>query len=147
MMDPFHGKLNGMGTSNDQVRIRLDGDTGDILVGGNGHGGDIVLVDDAGKARIRLDAGGAEPVPVSQPGAPKTGTVVNVETSTDTVLLSGATGTIRAGGNGQTGTLELKGPSGANGVTLSGAGRLTLQPPPISTPSPMSSSISLDGGN
>jgi hypothetical protein len=147
-MDPFHGKLNGMGTSKDEVRICLDGDTGDILVGGHGHGGDIVLVDDAGIPRIRLDAGGAEPAtPIAQPGTPSTGASGRVETSTDTVFLSGATGAIRAGGNNQTGTLELKGPSGGSGITMSGAGRLTLQPTPNSTLIPLASSITVDGGD
>src|SRR5262245_34653773 len=137
MMDPFHGKLNGMGTANDRVRITLDGDTGDILVGGHGRGGDLVLTDDAGISRIRLEAGGVETDPPA-PGSPSTGANRPVEISTDTISLAGATGTIRAGGNGQTGTMELKPSSGGGGMTLTGAGHLTIQPP-IFTSLPISS--------
>jgi len=96
-MDPFHGILNGTDSADAaKVRITLDADRADLLVGGNGRGGDLVLADDAGAARIRLDAGGAEKSegPALVP--------------TQAILLSGDTGTIVAGGLSQQGSLVLK---------------------------------------
>ena len=63
-MGDFQGKSNGKDSAtNTKVRITLDADEGDVLVGGNGRGGDIKLRDDTNTIKIRLDAGGAEAPP------------------------------------------------------------------------------------
>src|SRR5882724_3464086 len=105
-MEPFEGKLDGKGTGTNQIRIRLDADTGDVIVGGDGRGGDVKVRNDANVTTIRLDAGGAE-TPV-------------VETSAETILLSGDTGTIN---------LNRKDPFGntrVSGISLSPAGDMWL---------------------
>lgn len=76
--------------------VTLDGDRGDVVVGGKDRGGDVRVLDDGGVTRIHLDAGGAETVEVQPPAS-------------QTILLSGTTGTIEAGGHGQAGKLLLKG--------------------------------------
>jgi hypothetical protein len=76
--------------------VILDGDRGDVVDGGNGRGGDVKVLDDGGVTRIHLDAGGAETTEAQPP-------------ATQSILLSGATGTIEAGGHGQAGKLLLKG--------------------------------------
>ena len=77
----FQGQFDGKDTAtNTKLRIRLDSETADLTLGGAGRGGDIKLNDDNGVNKIRLNAGGAE--------APA------VEALTETILLSGDTGTI-----------------------------------------------------
>src|SRR5262245_10305951 len=68
-MGPFEGKLDGKDTGTNQIRISLDADAGDVIVGGNGRGGDVILRDDANAIKIRLDAGGAEEAVGRQPVA------------------------------------------------------------------------------
>jgi hypothetical protein len=80
-MEPFEGRLDGKGTATNQIRIRLDADAGDVIVGGNGRGGDLKLTNDANVTKIRLDAGGVEAPVLETP-------------PTESILLSGDTGTI-----------------------------------------------------
>jgi hypothetical protein len=85
MADPFEGKLDGKGSGINQIRIRLDADAGDVIVGGDGRGGDVILRDDANAIKIRLNAGGTEAASQFTPP---------VEAMTEGILLSGDTGTI-----------------------------------------------------
>jgi hypothetical protein len=117
-LQDFQGKCDGTDTATKtKLRIRLDADAGDVLVGGDGRGGDINLRDDTNTIKIRLNAGGAEappspfPVPVAE---------------TETISLSGDTGTVSAGGHGQTGSLHLKGDGNEERILLSGAGYVTV---------------------
>jgi hypothetical protein len=118
-LQDFQGKCDGTDTATKtKLRIRLDADAGDVLVGGEGRGGDINLRDDTNAIKIRLDAGGGEapPSPFSPP----------VVIQTETILLSGDTGTVSAGGHGQTGSLHLKGHANEERILLSGSGYLTV---------------------
>ncbi|HKB68627.1 MAG TPA: hypothetical protein VKC61_22385 [Pyrinomonadaceae bacterium] len=106
-MGDFQGKSIGRdGATNTKVRITLDPDAGDILVGGNGRGGDLKVNDDKGTTKIRLDAGGVEAaVP---------------ESTTETILLAGGSGTISAASLILTNTVNQK------TVTLSAGGEMSL---------------------
>src|SRR5947207_14338374 len=82
-MGDFQGKSVGRdGATNSKIRITLDPDAGDILIGGNGRGGDLKVNDDQGSLKIRLDAGGVE---ANLP-----------ESTTESILLAGSSGTITA---------------------------------------------------
>ena len=108
----FEGKDSG---TNTKLRIRLNADLGDV-VGGDGAGGDLSIPDGANVVKIRLDGGGAEvPPPFPQ-------TVPAVET----IILSGATGTITAGRAGVDGAVSIKGETGGDRVTLSGSGYTSI---------------------
>ena len=54
----FDGKVEVRDSSGANVRIALNGDTGNITAGRGDADGDLVLQDGDGRARIRLDAGG-----------------------------------------------------------------------------------------
>ena len=80
----FEGQFDGTATGNkNKRRIRLDADAGDLILGGDGSGGDLKVSDDKGLTKIRLDAGGLD--------------VAVAELKTETILLAGASGTISAG--------------------------------------------------
>jgi hypothetical protein len=118
----FQGSFDGKDTAtNAKLRIRLDADRGDVLVGGDGTGGDLSIVNDTNETKIRLDAGGAEPPPPPStgphPGGPPAAGLI-----TETIVLSGASGSISLGGAGQTGGFTLKGSTGKEGILLTGAG-------------------------
>jgi hypothetical protein len=85
---------NASAPAADTVTVTLDGDRADVVVGGNGRGGDIKVRNGDGIARIRLDAGGPEAVEATLK-------------SSETVVLFGETATIQAGGYGQDGQLLL----------------------------------------
>lgn len=120
-MDTVNGKLEIATTQlmPAKVRILLDGDTGDILVGGQDCGGDIELKDHIGKVKIRLDAGGRDELQVTQQtecitlkGAESS---IRVATSQgETLRLDAAKGNMWLGGNGVNGDLLLI-PSGVGG--------------------------------
>ncbi|HXD29526.1 MAG TPA: hypothetical protein VN643_00315 [Pyrinomonadaceae bacterium] len=82
MADGFQGQFDGKDKpTNTKVRIRLDTETADVIVGGGGIGGDIKVNDDAGVNKIRLNAGGKEPL-------------TTLDTVSENILLAGDTGTI-----------------------------------------------------
>lgn len=85
---------NAAAPAADTVTVTLDGDRADVVVGGNGRGGDIRVRNGDGLARIRLDAGGPEVVEATLKAS-------------ETIVLSGETATIEAGGYGQDGQLLL----------------------------------------
>ena len=85
---------NASAPAADTVTVTLDGDRADVVVGGNGRGGDIKVRNGDGIPRIRLEAGGPEAVEATFK-------------STETVVLSGETATIQAGGYGQDGQMLL----------------------------------------
>ena len=114
MGTPFQGTLDGTdGGTTPKVRIRLDADTADLLLGGGGRGGDLKLRDDKDTVKIRLDAGGAEKL-------------AGAEVVSETILLSGETGTITAGIQGRAGSVILKDASNKKKVTLSGLGSVSV---------------------
>src|SRR4030095_11624134 len=105
-MEPFEGRLDGKGTATNQIRIRLDADAGDVILGGDERGGDIKLGDAGNVTRRRFGTGGAEaPVLESSP--------------TENILLSGDTGAV---------SLIRKGPAGTrvSGVSLNAAGDMSV---------------------
>lgn len=118
MGTPFQGTMDGTdGKTPAKVRIRLDADTADLLVGGGGRGGDIKLRDDKDVVKIHFEAGGAEKVPFGAPA---------VESITETIVLSGGTGTISAGVHGQAGSLVLKDNLNKKRVMLSGTADISV---------------------
>ncbi len=110
-MPDFTGTFEGFaGTLGEpRRRILLDATLGDVLAGGNGSGGDVRIVDDQNRLRIRLDALGREdqrfpspdflPIPISIRGD----------------------GSIQAGGASTQGKVALRDGEGRELATLSAA--------------------------
>ncbi len=113
--------------------ISLDGATGDLLVGGGGQEGSLVVRDANGVERFRFqageliikDAGGTEMLRLSSPGSniilrdnahnerihinPQAGDVLITNTAgVEVIRLAGFTGDVTAGGGGQDGDLTLR---------------------------------------
>jgi hypothetical protein len=100
------------------VIITLNGLTGDITAGGAGKDGDIVLRDEAGVDRVRIDG--------------RLGIVSITQGHAVRISWSGAAGRVRAGGDGLDGGLVLIDSSGKTTVHLNAAGidPTTHQPEP-----------------
>jgi hypothetical protein len=111
----FDGTDAATGT---KLRIRLNADSGDVTIGGNGRGGDVLVADHANVTKIRLEAGGIEAGGIAAPGPTPVGPGgTPASTPTETILLSGD-GIIGAGGNGTSGRLILKDNTNEQVVTL-----------------------------
>ncbi|MEM6887558.1 MAG: hypothetical protein AAF636_05380 [Pseudomonadota bacterium] len=95
MPESFNGTVTfspeGSGAS--QETGRIDGDTGNIFMGGNGVDGDVVLRGGQGKPRARLDASGQRLELLDRDG--------------NIIGMIGGAGNIRAGTNGEGGDLFL----------------------------------------
>jgi hypothetical protein len=110
----------GMGALMGALTIRLDADTGDLLIGGGGVGGELVLLGstatqhDAAHATIHLRA---EDAIVRVGGAGQDGDVVLLDAKGKAKMrLIGSHGHVWLGGNGQAGLLTLF-PAGVENVT------------------------------
>jgi hypothetical protein len=95
-MADFTGQMEGFASvlGTQPRRILLDADTGDVVAGGNGAGGDIRAHDADNRLRIRIDALGAE------------GGSGPMQSQVVPILLRGD-GAIRAGGSDTNGSLTL----------------------------------------
>jgi hypothetical protein len=108
------------------MAISINSDTGNILAGGDGSDGDLVLRNGTGQNRIRLDADGANGW---FGGNGEEGNVVlfaasgdNETTSQATIQLDGGGGNIFVGGNGSDGDLVLRNGTGQNRIRLDADG-------------------------
>jgi hypothetical protein len=105
MADKFVGSLTGVDpVDQTKERIVLRADSADAVLGGAGRGGDLKMLDSGGVEKIRLDAGGADPLEL---------------VSAATVKLHGS-GTIQAGGHSTNGKLELRNTTDKIAVSLGG---------------------------
>ena len=107
-----HGHIR-LRDSGSKERIHLDAEKADIKVGGNGRGGDIRVKDDADTTKILLNAGGAD---------------LDLQAGQPTIALSGASGTISAGGDNADGSLVLKQQDGKTRIRLDAVGGNESQP-------------------
>lgn len=116
-MNDFNGKLEGFApfiatpggpAPVQKRRILLDAGAGDVVVGGNGSGGDIRINDHDNATKIRLDALGSESTPLQNAMLPVP------------VSISG-NGSIKAGSAGTQGKLSLCDAQGVELATLSAA--------------------------
>ena len=107
MSDQFAGTFTGVDSADaTKTRIALHANSADMIVGGDGRGGDLKLLDDGGVTKIHLDAGGAEGSGVSVP-------------STATIKLNG-NGSVTAGGHKTAGKVELHNGTDKSSVSLGG---------------------------
>jgi len=117
----------------DKVTITLDGDSGDVSVGGNAQDGDIIIKNAGGTERIRLD--GVKGSVNARSAAMVM--VFSVNGDTGEVILQGVNppghgaprirfspenGTLTAGGNGQGGVLLLQDSAGKARIRLNAKG-------------------------
>lgn len=132
-----------------QNMIKLDGRYGNIILGGDGQDGDVILNNETGQETIRLSGGSAEGIlgGNSQPGKLYMRTAEGKNTirfngelaegvfggngkpgnlwmrtaeGKNTIWLDGKHGNIRLGGNGQDGDISLRNKNGANTILLDG---------------------------
>jgi Collagen triple helix repeat (20 copies) len=91
------------------VRITLDGDSGNVAFGGNGVDGDLALKNGSGQDTISLNGTGGDLALKNSSGQ-------------DTIWLNGAGGNSHLGGNGFDGAITLKNAAGQDTVLLHGGG-------------------------
>jgi hypothetical protein len=118
------GKFEVSGSGGGDVRITLDGDRADVVAGGAGRGGDLLLRDDQGRVIIRLNAGGEEGAVIAPQGAPSTPPVVEGSGNAPMGLASStAVVEIRAtgGDRARSGELDLRDPGGDTTLVLRAA--------------------------
>lgn len=109
-MEQFTGKIELL--KDGQITIQLDGDTGDIQLGGSGTDGDVILKDSEGRVVIGLLAqsgllrvGGGSAL--GQPG-PDGDIIVRNKAGQDAITLNGDGGDISLGGPGTDGDVLLR---------------------------------------
>ncbi len=106
--------------------ISINSDTGNIFAGGDGSDGDLVLRDNSGQNRIRLDAGGGN---AWLGGNGADGDLVmfrasgnNSSTANASIHIDGNGGNFFAGGDGADGDIVLRGSTGQNRIRLDAGG-------------------------
>lgn len=102
----------------DKPVIQIDGNTGNIDSGGNGHDGDLRLKDAKGRTTIHLNAfDGAVLL-----GGPEQDGDIKMKNAKDqiTVHINGRSGNVHLGGNGEDGDLFIKNGEGAETILLDG---------------------------
>lgn len=106
--------------------ISINSDTGNIFAGGDGSDGDLVLRDNSGQNRIRLDAGGGN---AWLGGNGADGDLVmfrasgnNTSTANASIHMDGNGANIFAGGQGADGDLVLRSTTGQNRIRLDAGG-------------------------
>ena len=95
MSETFSGQVD-IQNGSAQTTIRLDGNSGDLSVGGGGQGGEISLKTSAGTQRLNLNGDPGKITFVKPAGMA-------------TITLDGGTADISAGGGGEDGDLTLRG--------------------------------------
>jgi hypothetical protein len=133
MSETFSGKVDVLNEPPPQgkVTIELNGQAGDIVLGGNGQQGTIALKNSNGKDMIRLghivsvsQKPGVSPSsqqPPPPPAGPGT-MILNNETGQERITLKAVSADITAGGNGADGSVFLKDTSGNIRVWITTSG-------------------------
>lgn len=101
-----------------EVSIILNGDTGNLALGGGGHGGDISMRDEEGKNIMHIDGNDANFV---AGGFGKSGSLLlNNAEGKQTVRLDGAKAFLVLGGDGEDGDISVKNKKGQHAILLDG---------------------------
>lgn len=98
--------------------IILNGSTGNLALGGGGHGGDISMRDEAGKNIMHIDGNDAN---ISAGGYGHAGEVFLKDgEGKTTVHINGGSANLILGGNGQDGDIAVKNEAGQYAILLDG---------------------------
>ena len=101
-----------------KVTISLDGENGNIYLGGGGHDGDILMKNSADKTTIGINA---QTGAIHLGGTGQDGDLLlRAANNKNTIRLDGATGQAVLGGGGQDGDLIVKNSSGSTTVYIDG---------------------------
>ena len=131
MAQQFTGNVEVLNSDSGKVTIILEGGDdergGNVLLGGNGRGGALVLFDESGNQRVFM--GGR------QSGANQSFIRLEDGAGGLKIFLDGARAHIRAGGSGDDGQLALRNASGTDTVRLDAAkGEIVLRDWSITAP-------------
>ncbi len=100
------------------VTISLDGEKGNITLGGGGHDGDILMKNSADKTTVGINA---QTGAIHLGGTGQDGDLLlRAANNKNTIRLDGATGQAVLGGNGRDGDLIVKNSSGTTTVYIDG---------------------------
>ncbi len=108
------------------MALSLDSGSGNIVSGGDGSDGDLILKSTNGQNRVNLDAGGSK-IWLGGNGEPGDFIIFpdsgdNGTLSQSSIRLRGADGSITAGGSGANGKILLKADGGQNRIRLDSEG-------------------------
>ncbi|MCP4699517.1 MAG: hypothetical protein GY862_22115 [Gammaproteobacteria bacterium] len=115
------------------VTISLDGENGNITLGGGGHDGDILMKNSADKTTVGINAQAGA---IHLGGTGQDGDLLlRAANNEKTIQLDGATGQAVLGGGGQDGDLIVKNSSGSTTVYIDGqSGSIKIRDWKISVP-------------
>lgn len=132
MPQNVEGRLTVTATSGDVERIVVDGDTGDLTLGGDGVDGDLVILDRDGNTtahvngrhgNLRLGGSGHDGDILLFDSSASNADAVEVAT----IHMNGEEGNLRLGGNGRDGDIFVEDDAGNRTAHLNGQeGNLTL---------------------
>lgn len=119
--------------SNSQVTLSLDGDNGNITLGGGGHDGDILMKNASGNTTVGINGNSGA---VHLGGQGQDGDLLLRNGSNDvTMHLNGSSGNIHLGGGGNDGDLFVNDSAGTNTIHLDGStGEITIKGWKLSVP-------------
>ena len=120
MSAPLDGKVDILTAPAGQVTITLDGTTANILAGGSGQSGDVLVRDGDGKVVVRISGFSVATRPTIG-AAPNGGIAINDPAGTPRVTLT-ASGDVVIGGNGADGDVVVKTKDSKTMVTIRAAG-------------------------
>lgn len=106
MSEVFTGSVTVGRAANGNVTINMNGETGDVTLGGGSRDGDLKLTDSSGNIRISLNGSGNSMTFSNAAG--------------ETVATLGANGNLVLGGGASDGDLAIKDSSGQNRLTFDG---------------------------
>ena len=111
-----NSKLIQVVDQNEQPTIQLKGKKGNIMAGGYGKDGDVILKDHEGRKTVHLEGGNANFVL----GGPKTdGDILLKDHAVETTIhLEGGKANLSAGGHGHNGDIRLKDAQGKTTIHL-----------------------------
>jgi hypothetical protein len=103
----------------------MNGSAGDLILGGNGQGGDVIVKNPAGNDTIRM-AGSTGDLTLGGGGQDGDVSVRNAA-GNDTIRMDGSAGDLILGGNGQDGDVSVRNAAGNDTIRMDGsAGDLML---------------------